>query len=81
MSNTEITNNIDRIAKYGDKLSSVLDVQYRNPRTFGGTVQGSLLGGSVHLEGISKDARFSAIGGIRTRSNQSYRSDCCCITP
>jgi hypothetical protein len=57
-------------AKYGDKLSSVLDVQYRNPRTFGGTVQGSLLGGSVHLEGISKDARFSAIGGIRTRSNQ-----------
>jgi len=57
-------------AKYGDKLSSVLDVQYRNPRTFGGTVQGSLLGGSVQLEGISKDARFSAIGGIRTRSNQ-----------
>jgi hypothetical protein len=57
-------------AKYGDKLSSVLDVQYRNPRSFGGTVQGSLLGGSVHLEGISKDARFSAIGGIRTRSNQ-----------
>ena len=57
-------------AKYGDKLSSVLDVQYRNARTFGGTVQGSLLGGSVHLEGISKDARFSAIGGIRTRSNQ-----------
>jgi hypothetical protein len=57
-------------AKYGDKLSSVLDVQYRNPRTFGGTVQGSLLGGSVHLEGISKDARFSAIGGIRTRTNQ-----------
>ncbi|MFN5829641.1 MAG: carboxypeptidase-like regulatory domain-containing protein [Bacteroidota bacterium] len=57
-------------AKYGDKLSSVLDVQYRNPRTFGGTVQGSLLGGSLHLEGISKDARFSAIGGIRTRTNQ-----------
>ncbi len=57
-------------AKYGDKLSSVLDVQYRNPRRFGGTVQGSLLGGGVQLEGISKDARFSAIGGIRTRSNQ-----------
>lgn len=57
-------------ARYGDKMSSVLDVQYRNPRTFGGTVQGSLLGGSVHLEGISKDARFSAIGGVRTRSNQ-----------
>jgi hypothetical protein len=57
-------------AKYGDKLSSVLDVQYRNPKQFAGTVQGSLLGGSVHLEGTSKDKRLSAIGGIRTRSNQ-----------
>ncbi len=57
-------------AKYGDKMSSVLDVQYRNPRTFAGTVQASLLGASVQLEGISKDARFSAIGGVRTRTNQ-----------
>ncbi len=31
-------------AKYGDKMSSVLDVQYRKPRAFAGTVSGSLLG-------------------------------------
>ena len=46
-------------AKYGDKMSSVLDVQYRKPRKFAGTVSGSLLGSNLHLEGSSKNYRFT----------------------
>lgn len=57
-------------AKYGDKMSSVLDVKYKRPRKFAGTVAGSLLGGSVHVEGSSKDYRFSYLGGFRYRTNQ-----------
>jgi hypothetical protein len=57
-------------AKYGDKMSSVLDIQYRKPREFTSTVTGSLLGGAVHLEGKSKSSRFTYLLGIRQRSNQ-----------
>ena len=42
-------------AKYGDKMSSVLDVTYRKPRKFAGTVSGSLLGSNLHLEGAAKN--------------------------
>ncbi len=38
-------------AQYGDKMSSVLDVQYRRPHEFEASVGGSLLGGSVYLGG------------------------------
>ncbi len=57
-------------AKYGDKMSSVLDVQYRRPLKFAGTVSASLLGTSLHLEGISKDHRFTWMIGSRYKSNQ-----------
>ncbi|MFL5753085.1 MAG: carboxypeptidase regulatory-like domain-containing protein [Bacteroidia bacterium] len=57
-------------AKYGDKLSSVLDITYRKPRKFAGSVTGSLLGGSVHLEGISKNKLLSWQIGSRYRSTQ-----------
>ena len=57
-------------AKYGDRMSSVLDVKYKRPRKFAATVAGSLLGGSAHVEGSSKDYRFSYLGGFRYRSNQ-----------
>ncbi|MFI5148649.1 MAG: TonB-dependent receptor [Bacteroidia bacterium] len=56
-------------AKYGDKMSSVLDVQYRRPREVRGTVSGSLLGGSAEVEGISKDLRFTYMLGVRYKSN------------
>ncbi|MCB0814773.1 MAG: carboxypeptidase regulatory-like domain-containing protein, partial [Flavobacteriales bacterium] len=32
-------------ARYGDKMSSVLDIQYKKPRKFSGTAMASLLGG------------------------------------
>ncbi len=57
-------------AKYGDKMSSVLDVKYKRPRKFAATVSGSLLGGSLHFEGSSKDYRFSYLAGVRYWSNQ-----------
>jgi|694.fasta_scaffold18545_4 hypothetical protein len=57
-------------AKYGDKMSSVLDIQYRRPREFTSTITGSLLGGAIHLEGKSKSSRFTYLLGIRQRSNQ-----------
>src|SRR6185436_1993732 len=46
-------------AIYGDKMSSVLDIKYRRPKKFGGAVSGSLLGGSLELEGVSKNNKFS----------------------
>ncbi len=57
-------------AKYGDKMSSVLDITYRKPRSFGGSVTGSLLGGGVHLEGISKNRLVSWQIGSRYKTNQ-----------
>lgn len=57
-------------AKYGDKMSSVLDVQYRTPRKFAGTVSGSLLGSSLHLEGLTKDHRFTWMIGGRYKTNK-----------
>jgi len=56
-------------AKYGDKMSSVLDIQYKKPQKFKGSASGSLLGGSVHLEGVSKNKRFTYLLGIRQKSN------------
>ncbi|HTB31608.1 MAG TPA: TonB-dependent receptor [Bacteroidia bacterium] len=57
-------------AQYGDKMSSVLDVTYKKPSTFAGSVSGSLLGGTAHVEGASKNRRFTYIAGIRYKTNQ-----------
>ena len=56
-------------AKYGDKLSSVLDITYRKPTRFGIRSDLSLLGGSITAEGSSKDQKFSALVGLRYRDN------------
>ncbi len=57
-------------AKYGDKMSSVLDITYREPRKFGGSASGSLLGGSLQLEGASKNNLFTWQVGSRYKTNQ-----------
>lgn len=56
-------------AKYGDKLSSVLDITYRKPLKFGGTASGSFLGGNLQLEGISKNRLVAWNIGARYRTN------------
>ena len=56
-------------AKYGDKMSSVLDITYKKPLKFAGTVRGSLLGGSLHLQGVSKNRVVAWSLGSRYKSN------------
>jgi hypothetical protein len=41
-------------AKYGDKLSSVLEVKYKRPDSLRASASASLLGASAHLEGLAK---------------------------
>ena len=72
--NTDLVQNIDFYAggfqaKYGDKLSSVLDIAYRNPKTFHAGLEASLMGGSLYAEGVSKNQKWSNITGIRYRNN------------
>ncbi len=58
-------------SKYGDKMSSVLDIQYKKTRRkLGGSVEGSLLGGQIHLENASDNFRFTQIHGLRYRTNR-----------
>lgn len=59
-------------AKYGDKLSSVLDITYRKPTTFKTTVELSLVGGSATIEGQTKNKKGSAIVGLRHRNNSLF---------
>ncbi|WP_129749522.1 TonB-dependent receptor [Flavobacterium beibuense] len=56
-------------AKYGDKLSSVLDITYRRPVDFGAQLEASFLGGSLTVEGVSKDKKWNAVVGGRYRDN------------
>lgn len=56
-------------AKYGDKLSSVLDVQYRRPEKFKGSFMASLLGVEGHVEGEYNNSRGYYLIGGRFRSN------------
>jgi hypothetical protein len=56
--------------RYGDKMSSVLDVTYKHPVQFEGSANVSLLGGSLHLEGASKNQKFTYLFSARQKSNQ-----------
>ncbi|MFC7357362.1 carboxypeptidase-like regulatory domain-containing protein [Jejudonia soesokkakensis] len=75
--NSDLTANVDFSAggfqaKYGDKLSSVLDITYRRPTNFGASLDMSLLGASAAVEGLSKDGRLSGIVGLRYRDNSLF---------
>lgn len=72
--NTDLVQNVDFSAggfqaKYGDKLSSVLDITYKNPYDFELNADVSLLGGSLSYENSSKNSKFSGIVGLRYRDN------------
>ncbi len=56
-------------ARYGDKLSSVLDITYRKPLKFGGSASGSFLGGNMQLEGVSNNRLLAWSIGARYRTN------------
>ncbi|HSV87628.1 MAG TPA: TonB-dependent receptor [Bacteroidales bacterium] len=57
-------------ARFGDKMSSALEIEYRKPESFAGSFSLSLLEGSLHLEGISKNRRTTYLLGLRHKSNQ-----------
>lgn len=57
-------------AKYGDKMSSVLDVTYKRPKKFAATAMVSLLGAGLTLEGATKNERLSYMVSVRQKSNQ-----------
>jgi hypothetical protein len=58
-------------ARYGDKMSSVLDIQYNKPKSFGGSAYISLLEQGFHLEGLGAKNKLSYLVGLRNRSNQN----------
>lgn len=59
-------------AAYADKMSSALDIAYRHPESFEGSVSGSLMGGSLALGQSS--GRFSQLHGVRYKQNNSLLS-------
>lgn len=61
-------------ARYGDKMSSVLDIQYKKPKQFGGSAYVSILEQGLHVEGLSKDKKLSYLVGVRNRSNRNLLS-------
>lgn len=64
-------------SKYGDKMSSVLDIKYKTPTKFHGSVMASILGVNAHVEGAAytkKDKektnpKFTYLVGMRYKSN------------
>lgn len=77
--NPEMTRNISFYnggfqAKYGDKMSSVLDIQYKKPKRFGGSAYVSILEQGLQFEGVNKNSKFSYLLGVRNRSNRNLLS-------
>ena len=59
-------------ARFGDKMSSALDIQYNTPKKFHGSAYVSLLEQGIHLEGSAK--KFTYLVGLRNRSNRNLLS-------
>ena len=56
--------------RYGDKLSSVLDIQYKEPEQFAASATASLVGGAAHVEARSANGRVSYLAGVRYKNAQ-----------
>ena len=61
-------------AKYGDKISSVLDIQYKKPSSFQGSAYVSPLEQGFHLEGSSKNQKATWLFGVRSKTNKNLLS-------
>ena len=77
--NPELTGNVKFYnggfqSKYGDKMSSVLDISYKKPKAFGGSAYIGLLEQGFHTEGTSKNKKFTYLFGVRNRSNKNLLS-------
>jgi hypothetical protein len=58
--------------KFGDKLSSVLNIEYKTPKKFAASASLSLLGATGHIEGASKNKRSSFMIGARHKSARYF---------
>lgn len=59
-------------AEYGDKMSSVLDITYRQPEAFEGNVTASMMGAEASVG--HSTGKFSQLHGIRYKRNTSLLS-------
>ena len=59
-------------AEYGDKMSSVLDIIYKHPQAFEGSVSASVLGATASIGQSTK--KFSQLHGIRYKTNSTLLS-------
>jgi hypothetical protein len=59
-------------ARYADKMSSALDITYREPEAFEGAVTASLMGGSATIG--TNSGKFSQLTGVRYKKNNSLLS-------
>ena len=59
-------------ARYGDKMSSVLDVKYKKPEAFEGLVSASMLGGNVYIG--SQTGKLSQVSGFRYKQGSTLLS-------
>ncbi len=59
-------------ARYADKMSSALDITYRQPQALEGGFSASLMGGSVYFGQSSN--KFSQLHGARLKKNNSLLS-------
>lgn len=57
-------------AKYGDKMSSVLDIKYTRPKGREGSFSGGLLGGALHYGNTNRNGRLGYVTGLRYKTNQ-----------
>jgi hypothetical protein len=72
--NTDMIQNVDFSAggfqaKFGDKLSSVLDITYRKPTKFAAAFEASFLGGSLTIDNVSKNQKWTFLNSVRYRDN------------
>ena len=72
--NTDLVSSVDFSAggfqaKFGDKLSSVLDITYKRPTIKQVTFEASFLGGSLAYDWFSKNRKWSSVTGVRYRDN------------
>jgi len=57
-------------ASYGDRMSSVLDIRYKNPSKTIGSIRTGLLLNAAHIEGTDKNEKFSYLAGARYKTNR-----------
>ncbi len=77
--NPELTDNVKFYtggfqAKYGDKMSSALDVTYRKPTENAGSAYVGLLEQGIHFEGTAHHNKVTYLIGARNRSNRNLLS-------